>query len=214
LIKKNRFNFVVILICHVLACSPSVNAAQISLPSGDLVAPEIIQTEYVGTVTEGSSHMVSVSVTDNVAIKQVVLYYRIIGEKNYQRKLMRNSSNTDKYQASIPAGKIEKPGIEYYVQAMDTAGNTLLHGYSFSPLSVKMITDDELVADNGSAVSDESVLGGASGAESDDSIFTNKWFWIGVGVLVAGAAAASGGGGGGGNEPTATLTVNAGEPAN
>lgn len=210
LIKKNLLAAFVIYICHALAYSPLIYAAQLSLPSGDLVAPEITQPEYIGTVEEGKSHIVSVNVTDNMAVKQVVLYYRVIGTENYSRKLMRNVVNTDNYRASIHSEKIKKPGIEYYVQAMDTAGNTLLHGYSFSPLSVKTVNGGEALASTSAAPDVAS-----SEAEDDDSIFTNKWFWIGVGVLVAGAAAGGGGGGGGGGgDPTATLTINSDEPVN
>jgi len=213
LIRKILLKSLVIFICTAQAYSPLVNAAQLSLPSGDLVAPVITQPEYTGTVKEGENHVVNVHVTDNMAVKQVVLYYRTIGAKNYHRKLMRNISNTDNYRISISAKKIKKPGLEYYIQAVDTAGNTLLHGYSFSPLSVKIIARGGAVEDNKSVTSSVAASAGASEIESDDSIFTNKWFWIGVGVLVAGAAA-SGGGGGGGGDPTATLTINAGEPAN
>jgi len=208
LINKILLKSFVIFICNILVCSQLVNAAQLSLPSGDLMAPEIVQPEYLGTVVEGSSHVVSVNVTDNVAVKQVVLYYRAIGTESYQRKLMQNSSNSEKYQARISADEIKKPGIEYYVQAMDMAGNTLLHGYSFSPLSVKTVSDDEVPVSSPNTA--DATL--AEVESSEGSIFTNKWFWIGVGVLVAGAAAGSGGGGGG--DPTATLTINAGEPAN
>ncbi len=195
----------VIIICAALVCSPLINAAQLSLPSGDLVAPVITQPEYTATVKEGENHVIDVRVTDNMAVKQVVLYYRTIGGKNYQRKLMSNIKKTDRYRISISADKIKKPGLEYYIQAVDVAGNTLLHGYSFSPLSVKVVANYENIASSTAASKAVSEI------ESDDSIFTSKWFWIGVGVLVAGAAAASGGGGG---DPTATLTVNAGEPAN
>ncbi|HED33560.1 MAG TPA: hypothetical protein ENJ08_04975 [Gammaproteobacteria bacterium] len=210
MIRKILFKSFVVFICNILVCSQLLNAAQLSLPSGDLIAPEIVQPEYLSTVIEGNSHVVSVNVTDNVAVKQVVLYYRTIGDESYQRKLMKNSSNSEKYQASISADEIKKPGIEYYVQAMDTAGNTLLHGYSFSPLSVRTVSDGEAPVNSQNAAD----MASAEAEASDGSIFTNKWFWIGVGVLVAGAAAAGGGGGGGGGDPTATLTINAGEPAN
>ncbi len=208
MIRKILLKAFVIFICNVLAYSPLIHAAQLSLPSGDLVAPEIIQPEYLGTVVEGSNHVISVNVTDNVAVKQVVLYYRVIGAESYQRKLMQNITGSEKYQLNISADEIKKPGVEYYVQAVDMAGNTLLHGYSFSPLSVKTVPDGEAPV-NGPDAAD---VVSAEVESSDDSIFTNKWFWIGVGVLVAGAAA--GGGGGGGGDPTATLTINAGEPAN
>ncbi len=207
MIKQIFRKISVFFFCYALAFTPLLNAGQLSLPSGDLVAPEIIQPKYIDSVAKGDNHSISVVVTDNTGVKQVVLYYRVIGTSNYQRKLMRKVKNTDNYQVTLRAKKITPPGIEYYVQAMDHAGNTILHGYSFSPLSVKTTSATAVVVENNPKT---------SSSEDDDSIFTNKWFWIGIGVLVAGAAASGGGGsgGGGGGEPTATLTVNAAEPIN
>lgn len=183
---------IALFICHALAFSPLLHAAQLSLPSGDLTPPEITQPKYIDKVDQGKSHKISVVVTDNVAVKQVMLFYRVIGTKRYQRLRMRNKAKTNQYYAIIHANKIKKPGIEYYIQAVDGAGNSLLHGYAFSPLSVKTINNNAVVSNskNNKSRTEE---------EDDDSIFTNKWFWIGLGVLVAGAAA-----GGGGSEPTAT----------
>jgi len=103
----------VIFICHALAYAPLINAAQLSLPSGDLVAPEITQLKYSDTVAEGSNHKVTVNVTDNTAVKQVTLYYREIGTEKYQRKQMQNTAKTDNYQAIIQADEIKGSGIEY-----------------------------------------------------------------------------------------------------
>jgi len=184
---------VVLFICHALAFSPLLQAAQLSLPSGDLTPPEITQPKYIDKVSKGEPHKISVVVTDNVAVKQVMLFYRVIGTERYQRLRMQNTAKTNTYYAIIHANKIKKPGIEYYIQAVDSAGNSLLHGYAFSPLSVKTMGDNAIAANSKSTTPK---------SDDDDSIFTNKWFWIGMGVLVAGAAA--GGGGGGGGEPTDT----------
>ncbi len=185
----------VLFVCHALAFSSLLQAAQLSLPSGDLTPPEITQPKYIDKVSKGQPHKISVVVTDNVAVKQVMLFYRVIGTERYQRLRMRNKAKTNQYYAIIHANKIKKPGIEYYIQAVDGAGNSLLHGYAFSPLSVKTINDNALIANSQNAK--------PRTEEDDDRIFSNKWFWIGLGVLVAGAAA-GGGGGGGGSEPTAT----------
>jgi len=194
-IKKILQKALVFFFCHALAFSPLLQAAQLSLPSGDLTPPEITQPKYVDKVSKGQSHKITVVVTDNVAVKQVMLFYRTIGTKRYQRLLMQNKAKTNQYYAIIHANKIKKLGIEYYIQAVDTAGNTLLHGYAFSPLSVKAVNDNALAVNSKNK---------AKSAEDDDSLFSNKWFWIGLGVLVAGAAAGGGGGGGGGGEPTDT----------
>jgi len=200
--KKLLRQSVVLFVCYSMAFAPLLSAGSLSLPSSDLVAPKITQPKYIDTVEKNKDHKITVTVKDNVGVKQVVLYYRVIGTEAYKTQNMQNIAKTDDYSATIKSDKIKPPGVEYYVQAMDHAGNTLLHGYSFSPLSVKTVSAGAVVA-----ASDSSQK---SSEDDDDSIFSNKWFWIGLGVVVVGAAA--GGGGGGGGEPTATLTVNTDEP--
>lgn len=195
----------VVFLCQALAFIPLSNAAQLSLPSGDLVAPEITQEKYIDTVKKDTDHQITVTVTDNVGVKQVTLYYRTIGTEEYQRKSMDNIANTDDYHATIKSDQIKAPGVEYYVQAMDNAGNTLLHGYSFSPLSVKTTNGDAATVASGDTAA---ILT----AEEESS---NTWLWIGLGVLAAGLVAVAAGGGGGddgGTTGTATLDVNASDP--
>jgi len=212
MIKIILRKFINLFMCCALAFSPLLSAEQLSFPSADMLAPEITQPNYVNTVVEGGDHIVTVNVTDNVGVKQVTLYYRVIGTENFTTINMKNVKNTDKYQTKIPAEYINNTGIEYYIQAMDNAENTLLHGHSFSPLSVKIIAG----TDNKPDAIPETSETLASSSESD-SIFTNKWFWIGVGVLVIGAAAGGGGGGAsagaGDGASGGTLTINAVEPS-
>ncbi len=209
MLKQTLRKFIVFIICHALAYSPLLSAAQVSFPSADLSAPEITQPNYKDTVIKGKDHVISVNVTDNVAVEKVILYYRVIGEDNFQTLQMRNVKNTDKYQVNIKSKNIKNKGIEYYIQAMDKAENTLLHGHSFSPLSVKVIADTQTKPDVIPTASKELA------ATESDSIFSNKWFWIGVGVLVLGAAAGGGGGGSTAVATTpstgATLTITAAE---
>lgn len=203
--KKNLLHHAfVIFTCYSLAYTPLLRAAQLSLPSSDLVAPEISQKNYVETVKPGKNHEVIVTVTDNVGVKQVVLYYRVIGTENYKTMAMHKINKSDDYRARLKAKQIKSPGIEYYVQAMDHAGNTLLHGYSFSPISVKTLAAGE------TAVAASEKIPKLFEKEKADDESSNKWLWIGLGVLVL--AGAAGGGGGGDSAPTATLTVTTAEP--
>jgi hypothetical protein len=194
--KKILRKVLVVVLCHSLVYAPLLRAAQLSLPSGDLIAPEISQDKYIDTVEQGADHQITVTVTDNVGVKLVTLYYRNIGTQEYKRMTMDNIINTDDYHATITSDQIKAPGVEYYIQAVDNAGNTILHGYSFSPLGVKMIGDDTTVA--GASTS--------TAIEAEES--SNTWLWIGLGVLAVGLAAAAGGGGDGGEPAATTGTVN------
>ena len=180
MLKKLLRKSLIITLCHTVAYAPLLNAGQLSLPSGDLIAPEITQEKYIDTVASGADHQITVTVTDNVGVKQVTLFYRIIGTEEYQRQTMNNIAKTNDYQVGISSDKIKDPGIEYYIQAMDNAGNTLLHGYSFSPLSVKTVSTDTAVATSSNGIA----------TEAEES--SNTWLWIGLGVLAVGVAASSG----------------------
>ena len=50
MLKKILRKTLVIFLCQALAYAPLVNAAQLSLPSGDLIAPEITQEIYIDKV--------------------------------------------------------------------------------------------------------------------------------------------------------------------
>ena len=189
----------VIFLCQALAYAPLVNAAQLSLPSGDLIAPVITQDKYEETVRPGISHEVEVKVTDNVDVNLVTMFYRTIGKGEYKRLTMQKVGTSDFYVVKINADEIKSPGIEYYIQAMDFAGNTVLHGHSFSPLSVKLDTTNTLAA--------ESNKDALINTESDDEKGISKWVWIGLGVVLVGAVASSSSSDGGGDEPATTGTV-------
>ncbi|MDH5612646.1 MAG: hypothetical protein OEY66_09360 [Gammaproteobacteria bacterium] len=195
----------VVFTCHTLAYAPLLRAEQLSLPTSDLAAPKISQEKYIETVEPGKNHEVIVTVTDNVGVKQVVLYYRVTGTEAYKSLAMQNINKSDDYRANITADQIKSPGIEYYVQAMDFAGNTLLHGYSFSPISVKTVSAGTVAA----TPSEKVPTLFAKEKEEEEESYT--WYWVGLGVLAL-AAGGGGGGGGGSSTPTATLTVTTAEP--
>ena len=88
---------------------------------------------------------------------------------------------------------------------MDHAGNTLLHGYSFSPISVKT------VAAGAATVAASDKIPKLFEKEKAGEESSNKWWWIGLGALVL-AGAAGGGGDSAAPVPTATLTVTTAEP--
>jgi len=181
----------------------NVNAAEnLALPSGDLVAPEIKSPQINKQLAAGESVTIHASVTDNVGVKNVTLFYRHVGAADFKRVEMSRKLPTDNYSATLP--EITEPGIEYYIQATDLAGNTILHGHTFSPLTIAVASDgiapqaeiDEVVS---------LVPVSEDGAPAKKGI--SKWVWIGLGVLLVGAAAGGGGGGGGGAPAATTGTV-------
>lgn len=186
---------VALLLSLALAFLPVVTCLaaeeQLSLPKEDLTAPEILHVPISEPLQPGDSHTFSATVTDNVKVKSVDMFYRVSGESEYKRLKMRKTGDTsDEYTITLDSDILAEPGIEYYIQAVDVSGNSLLHGYSFSPLKVAIgaqpvnTTDAEVVS-----------------AKPEESSY--KWLWITLGVLAVGAIA-SGGGGGGGDDGNTT----------
>lgn len=125
------------LISLSLVYAPVLSADQLALPSPDLIAPQVEHETITEPATPGESHKFSAKVTDNVAVQSVTLFYRTVGAKSYKRKPMVKQGG-DIYTATLSGDDMQAPGIEYYIQATDTSGNNLLHGYSFSPLVVNV----------------------------------------------------------------------------
>lgn len=186
-------------------------ADELALPATDVTAPVLELKNPISKIEAGKDYQILVTATDNTAVKDVIIFYRVIGSRVYQNKIMRNVPNTDDYTITLSADELQNEGVEYYIQGTDPAGNTLLLGYAFSPIAVAVEQHSykEQVASSTTLESKES-------EKEPKSKETNKWLWIGLGVLAVGAIAASsgggGGGGGGGSSGEPTVVVNAPVP--
>jgi hypothetical protein len=219
---RNRYlqTFITFLLCVGLIYTPLLRAAQLSLPSGDLIAPEVSHEVIQDTLEAGSSVQIKAKVTDNVGVKSVTLFYRAKGTEEYKRVSMNRIGETDNYAVTLGKSDLVEPGIEYYIQAMDLAGNSLLHGYSFSPLAVNVVAPAKPAPAEPTVSAKEQPPGETITEEPKaEKKKSKKWLWIGLGVLAVGviAAAASGGGGGGdggggGGGDTGTIVISAPPP--
>jgi len=183
-------NITVVIICHSLMFSPFVYADQLALPSGDLIAPQIGHEPLKGSIKANSTQQIKATITDNVGIKVVTLFYRTIGSGDYKRVQMNQVEGTNEFVAMLGFEVTVEPGIEYYIQAVDLAGNALLHGYSFSPLKIVIVPDGSVTTTAQSATAQAPKQELLLGKEK-----TNKWLWIGLSVLAVGVIAAVAGGG-------------------
>ncbi len=139
-ISKNKSTlYKIIVVVFAFAFSFMLHAAPKPDAERDIISPKVIQDSYHSLVVYGFDYEVMVTVTDNIGVKQVVLYYRNIGDKKFKPRIMLNPILKDDYTATVRANEISALGIEYYIQAKDMAGNTLLHGLKFTPLKVNVI---------------------------------------------------------------------------
>jgi len=173
----------VAIMSHSLMLLPLTHlhaADDLALPSGDVVAPEIKHTPSTANVPVGEFVDIHATVTDNVGVKEVIVFYRDkINTNEFKRSKMTQELGTDYYSVSLPS--VKAPGIEYYIQATDVAGNTILHGHTFSPLSVSTSSDapSEESEKKIVAIADETVPAPSEGI--------NKWWYVAIGVLAVAA---------------------------
>lgn len=164
--------------------------AQQSQPANvDAIAPVVKHSPVADEVAAGTPLSISATVTDNVAVARVTLFYRARGEPDYRRVDMARLGSTDMFVVTLESEAVREPGLEYYIEAADAAANILLVGYAFSPLAVA-VTGAAPVA----AVDEPPAATQAADAGSG----SNTWLWVLMGVGVAAIAAGAGGGGGGG----------------
>ena len=137
--------FIVAIICNSLIFLPLVStyaAEGLALPAGDLIAPEIKSPPITKKIPPGERATIHATVTDNIGVKNVTIFYRNMGAIDFKRtEMMRELGTKDEYMATLP--EIAAPGIEYYIQATDNAGNTILHGHTFSPLTLTVLSPGE-----------------------------------------------------------------------
>ena len=115
--EKYYYNFTVVE-SDMTESEPS---GKISVRAFDTMAPNIYHSPVYHAFT-GSKLMISATVTDNVAVDTVTLYYRTKGESNWKSKRMTN--NNDKYSAAIGVQEVTTAGIEYYIDAFDGNNHT------------------------------------------------------------------------------------------
>jgi len=172
---------------------PVVQAAELALPSGDLIAPVIEHTLIEKDIYAGQQVDIKATVTDNVGVKNVILFYRDVNATEFKRLKMNRDLDSFIYTAQLTA--TDSPGLEYYIQATDLAGNTLLFGYSFSPLTIAVAPAAiDNMATKGSSDTNTAMVTSTTKVDEEKKISgISKWVWIGLGVVVAGAALSGGG---------------------
>ena len=122
------YNFTVVL----TDMSESTPSGKITIMSKDTMAPNIYHTP-VRTAFTGNNLIVSATVTDNLGLHSVKMYYRTTGTDTWSVTEMAAINN--KYYGTITADKISLEGLEYYIEAFDGVNYTY-NGSAASPYAV------------------------------------------------------------------------------
>lgn len=174
-----------------------VSAAFAEIVQSDDDAPKIVHSPINRPLSLDQDLLIVATVTDNMRVETVKLFYRRIGEIQYKMISMGQGASKSTYTIILPAELFSDSGVEYYIQASDPAGNTGLYGFSFSPVKISTQLSSPGTSDLTLPRQDsnEKNKGG------------KKWLWIGLGALVLGAVAGGGGGGSGGGNETGDVDV-------
>jgi len=150
----------------------------------DNTPPTIAHTP-VTAATINTPITITATITDNVEVKSATLNYRTKGAADYTTIAM--TAVGDTYTATIPATAVTREGVEYYIQAADTATN-----------EYKTPTYTVTVAVATLKITPEHAPPGASASYSGTNFTPNKKYtltvdWDGITVtLDSGTATAAG----------------------
>ncbi len=158
--------------------------------------PPVVDLQVVETGNVGDNQVFSATVTDNQAVSEVVLYYRVAGAGNYQNVPMELIPGTSIYTVTIDVLTDEATVIEYYINASDTSNNRVVRGFAFDPLTRDLTAADNLASTAETPVPQAPV---DTAAEPISTGLTTgqKVLYGALGILAVGALAAAASGGGG-----------------
>lgn len=154
-------------------------------PSSDVSATDVdtpvIKSTIIKTVlAPGESVRISAVVTDNRGVTSVTVFYRNVGDIDFQQVDMIRTKDSDDF--SVVISNLKEPGLEYYIQAGDKAENIVLQGHTFAPL--------EITVGAGTTATVSAQLPTKTIAKAGIS----KWVWIGLSVVAIAAVVSSGDG--------------------
>lgn len=191
--------FLLGLVLYAFVLQPFIVAARAEEAIPDLVAPKILHARPMGIFHDGQTVEIVAAVTDQESgVAAVRLFFRAKGEETFRAVEMARGDH-DQYRAEIPGKSVRSPGVEYYIEAEDRAGNR-----------VRTLKPPDLFP---SFVAVETASFWTTFKGEERPWYKRPWVWTVAGAVAIGAAAAMAGGGGGGQPSpspaptTGTLTV-------
>ncbi|MBD3183861.1 hypothetical protein GF312_16370 [Candidatus Poribacteria bacterium] len=96
----------------------------------DVSAPVIQHAPVTGVREAGISVAIVADVTDDLAVVDVSLHYRVAGQIGFKTTSMLNTGAGNSYVGSIPDTSVIIPGVEYYIKAVDDSSNQTTHPFA------------------------------------------------------------------------------------
>ena len=105
----------------------------------DVIAPRIEPVaEQPSAGIAGEAQSFRAVITDNNTIASVILFHRFAGDPEYFSTEMLRVGAKDTFQATVVTTVGDRRDIEYYVEAVDIAGNRAVLGFPFDPLRLTL----------------------------------------------------------------------------
>jgi autotransporter-associated beta strand protein len=145
----------------------------------DTIPPQITHTPITSSAP-AVAVTIRADVTDNLAVTGVTLYSRVLGTSTFSSRPM-TLTTANRYSATIDAGSVVAPGVEYYLAATDGV-STVYSGLAVQPYLIRVV-DAPLVT------SITPATGPASGGTSVTIVGTN--FKAGASVTIGGGVASN-----------------------
>jgi len=200
-------NGIVLAAIHVV---PAVATAQSThgpaRPAALDTTPPTIEHAPLRQVTSARRIDILARIGDPSGVAFPRLYYRRVGETHYEVVRMRRHDG--QFRATIPGFAVAKPGIEYYLEAFDEAGNgPASHGTPDHPHHVTV--GQPLTRSEQPPVKTQ-----PGSAPTAAPWYKHWWIWAIGGAVVAGAttAIAIGASGGGNDGSEVMLQIDAPMP--
>ncbi len=115
-------------------------AEQLVLPAPDIEAPTILFGESNSEIAAGKK-IFSATVTDNVGIANVTLYFKRATDTAFApKKMQRSNTDPDLYTTDLYLDPGISDRLELYVRADDVSGNSVFEGQKFSPLTFTVVS--------------------------------------------------------------------------
>jgi len=225
--EKNPHLHFLALLTAVLLCLSAIASPVLAQSGRPDVEPPIIELEEVVESFADRSQVFTAQVVDNLTLGKVTLHYRRNLSDPFVRINMTPLGSSGFFSATVNTEPADLRRFEYYVQALDDAGNRTVYGFAFDPLRRDILSRNNarIVGESaneggrlaGSSGGDAAILAGTAGASGPPvpavGSGRQKWWAIALGVVAVGAVAAlaaDDGGGSGGD--TVPLRVQLQEP--
>jgi len=202
----------------VVMAASQLLAGIASAQVADTDPPVLIHRQADSAGVAGELQTFLARVSDDFEVASVTLYYRQSDSGQFTQIPMRALFDSlDEYMIAVETVESAYPGLQYYIEARDSAGNITNRGYEYAPI-VLPLDRAPVVADN-RPVTQPVATQPASGETGGG--FNSRAILLGLGALVLLGAVAGGSGGGsdsgpvnGGDPDTVMLTIVTDGPGN